>query len=60
MLATALISQLRAFQIQLDKFREKIDTPFADHPHHDVFGSLPGAGRKTAARLPGEWGDDRR
>ena len=60
MLATAPISQLRALQIQLDKFRKRIDTSFANDPHHNVFGSLPGAGRKTAARLPGEWGDDRR
>ena len=59
MLAIALISQLRALQIHLDKFRKQIEKLFADHPDHDVFGSLPGAGRKTASRLLGELGDDR-
>ncbi len=29
------------------------------HPDSDLFGGLPGAGKRLAPRLLGEWGDDR-
>ena len=59
MLAVALAAQLRVLQNHLDKFRTQIATLFAKHPDHDLFGSLPGAGKKLAPRLLGELGDHR-
>lgn len=59
MLAVALAGQLRVLQRHLDKFRERIQKLFAQHPDHDVFGSLPGAAEKLAPRLLAELGDDR-
>jgi transposase len=59
MLAVALAGQLRVLQRHLDKFRERIQKLFAQHPDHDLFGSLPGAGDKLAPRLLAELGDDR-
>jgi transposase len=59
MLAVAIAGQLRVLQRHLDKFRDRIQKLFADHPDHDVFGSLPGAGEKLAPRLLAEMGDDR-
>jgi len=59
MLAVALAGQLRVLQNHLDKFRDKIEKLFAQHPDHDLFGSLPGAGEKLAPRLLAELGDDR-
>ncbi len=59
MLAVALAGQLRVLQSHLDKFREQIEKLFAQHPDHDLFGSLPGAGEKLAPRLLAELGDDR-
>jgi transposase len=59
MLAVALTAQLRVLQNHLDQFRERIQELFAQHPDHELFGSLPGAGDKLAPRLPAELGDDR-
>ena len=59
MLAVALAGQLRVLQSHLDKFRDQIEKLFAQHPDHDLFGSLPGAGEKLAPRLLAELGDDR-
>jgi len=59
MLAVALAGQLRVLQSHLDKFRDRIKKLFAQHPDHDLFGSLPGAGEKLAPRLLAELGDDR-
>ncbi len=59
MLAVALAGQLRVLQNHLDKFRDRIQELFAKHPDHDLFGSLPGAGKKLAPRLLAELGDDR-
>ena len=52
MLAIALAGQLRILQNHLDKFRARIEELFARHPNHDVFGSLPGAGKKPVAQWP--------
>ena len=46
-------------QAQLDEYRSRIERLFADHPDHDLFGSLPGAGPKLAPRLLGEIGANR-
>jgi transposase len=46
-------------QAQLDLYRAHIEALFANHPDHDLFGSLPGAGPKLAPRLLSEIGSDR-
>jgi transposase len=58
-LALAVVAQLRTLQKQLMQYRRDIEALFAEHPDHDVFGSLPGAGAKLAPRLLSELGDDR-
>jgi len=59
LLALALTAQLRVLQIHLDRFRDRIQQLFTQHPDHDLFGSLPGTGEKLAPRLLAELGDDR-
>ena len=51
MLAVALAEQLLTLQRQIDKYRRRIQELFGNHPDHDLFGSLPGAGPKLAPRL---------
>jgi transposase len=58
-LAVALAKQLRVLENQLNEYRQRIAQLFADHPDHDVFGSLPGAGEKLAPRLLAELGRNR-
>jgi transposase len=58
-LAIALARQLRLLENQLNEYRQRIAKLFADHPDHDVFGSLPGAGEKLAPRLLAELGSNR-
>jgi transposase len=57
-LALALAAQLRVLEKQLVEYRQNIETLFSQHPDHDLFGSLPGAGPKIAPRLLGELGND--
>lgn len=59
LLAVAVCEQLLTLQRQLDKYRQRIEKLFDDHPDHDLFGSLPGAGAKLAPRLLAEIGPDR-
>lgn len=58
-LALSLVKLLRTLQRQLDGYRAEIEKLFAQHPDHDLFGSLPGAGDKLAPRLLGEVGGER-
>jgi transposase len=58
-LAVALAKQLCLLQSQLDEYRARIGKLFGDHPDHDLFGSLPGAGDKLAPRLLAEIGANR-
>jgi transposase len=58
-LALARVRMLRVLQSQIDSYRAQIEKLFAEHPDHDLFGSLPGAGPKIAPRLLGEIGSDR-
>ena len=58
-LALARARMLRTLQNQIDTYRAEIEKLFAQHPDHDLFGSLPGAGPKIAPRLLGEIGSDR-
>jgi transposase len=57
--ALAVVAQLQALERQLGNYRKAIEELFANHPDHDIFGSLPGAGPKLAPRLLAELGDDR-
>ena len=59
LLATTLVKVLQALQGQLDEYRRRITQGFTQHPDHDVFGSLPGAGEKLAPRLLAELGAGR-
>jgi transposase len=58
-LAVTRAKQLRVLQVQLEDYRRQIETLFGQHPDHDLFGSLPGAGPKIAPRLLSELGEDR-
>jgi transposase len=58
-LALSLIKLLQTLQKQLDEYRAQIESLFAEHPDHALFGSLPGAGEKIAPRLLSEIGSDR-
>ena len=58
-LAISLAKTLQTLERQLDEYRAAIEELFAKHPDADLFGSLPGAGPKLAARLLSEIGEDR-
>ena len=58
-LAAALVKQLGVLEKQLNEYRQRITKLFQEHPDHDIFGSLPGAGEKLAPRLLAECGDNR-
>ena len=58
-LALALVKLLLALEHQLQEYRQEIRRLFNEHPDHDLFGSLPGAGEKLAPRLLSEMGSDR-
>ena len=51
LLAASLVAVLQTLERQLDEYRRRINAAFAQHPDHDLFGSLPGAGEKLAPRL---------
>jgi transposase len=59
LLAQSLVAVLVTLERQLDQYRQRIQEAFRQHPDHDVFGSLPGAGEKLAPRLLGEIGSAR-
>ena len=59
LLAVSLVKQLQTLQEQLNVYRQRIEEAFGKHPDHDMFDSLPGAGRKLAPRLLGELGANR-
>ena len=56
LLAFTLVKVLHTLEGQLDEYRRRITEVFTQHPDHDVFGSLPGAGQKLAPRLLSELG----
>jgi transposase len=56
LLAITLVKMLGALEKQLQQYRRQIEKLFEEHPDHDVFGSLPGAGAKLAPRLAAEFG----
>src|SRR5262249_17048814 len=59
LLAVSLVHMLFSIEKRLTIYRQRIEELFAQHPDHDLFGSLPGAGPKIAPRLLSEIGDDR-
>ncbi len=59
LLALTLAALLETLEKQLDQYRARIDRAFGEHPDHDIFGGLPGAGEKLAPRLLGELGAKR-
>ena len=59
LLAVSLARMLRTLQLQLDLYRQRIEELFTQHPDHELFGSLPGAGPKLAPRLLSEIGSER-
>ena len=52
-------TQLRTLLDAIRTFDAAIATVFADHPDHDLFVSLPGAGPVCAPRLAAAFGTDR-
>src|ERR1700720_4379171 len=58
-LALTLVKLLQALEGQLEDYRKEIRRLFDEHPDHELFGSLPGAGDKLARRLLSEMGSDR-
>jgi transposase len=58
-LAVTRVRQLKTLYRQLVEYRARIEELFAQHPDHDLFGSLPGVGAKLGPRLLGELGEDR-
>jgi transposase len=59
LLAVSRAKMLRLIERQLAAYRERIETLFKQHPDHQLFASLPGAGPKLAPRLLSEIGEDR-
>lgn len=59
LLALSLVALLHTLHAQLEQYRARIQRSFQEHPDHDIFGSLPGAGEKLAPRLLGELGAQR-
>jgi transposase len=59
LLAITLAQVLTALEKNLNEYRRRIASVFAQHPDHALFGSLPGTGTKIGPRLLGEIGDDR-
>ncbi|MDE3068481.1 MAG: IS110 family transposase [Verrucomicrobiota bacterium] len=59
LLALSLVALLATLQRQLDEYRRRIEQAFHQHPDHELFDSLPGAGPKLAPRLLAELGSQR-
>lgn len=57
-LAVTLCKLLRTLEQQLREYRQQIEALFESHPDHDLFGSLPGAGKVLAPRLLAAVGTD--
>jgi len=58
-LMLALVSQLLPLVEQIAQYDKEIETLFLTHPDHEIFESLPRAGKRLAPRLLAEIGDDR-
>src|SRR5436853_3124706 len=58
-LMLVLVSQLLPLIEQIAQYDKEIDTLFLTHEDHEIFASLPRAGRHLAPRLLAEIGDER-
>jgi len=58
-LMLALVSQLLPLLEQIATYDKEITTLFLTHEDHEIFASLPRAGKRLAPRLLAETGDDR-
>jgi transposase len=58
-LMLALVSQLLPLIEQIAQYDKEITTLFLTHEDHELFASLPRAGKRLAPRLLAEIGDDR-
>jgi len=58
-LMLAVVSQLLPLLEQIAAYDKEVNTLFLTHPDHDLFSSLPRAGKRLAPRLLAEIGDDR-
>ena len=54
-----LVSQLLPLLEQIKQYDKEIGTLFLTHEDHELFASLPRAGKRLAPRLLAEIGDDR-
>ena len=59
-LMLVLVSQLQPLIEQIAQYDKEIETLFLTHEDHELFESLPRAGRRLAPRLLAEIGDDRK
>lgn len=59
LLAISLCKQLRTLEAAITEYRDRINKLFAEHPDHDIFSSLPGAGPKLGPRLLRVFGANR-
>ncbi len=59
-LMLSLVKQLLVVIEEIANYDEAISTLFLTHPDHEIWRSLPRAGKRLAPRLLAEWGEDRR
>jgi len=53
------LAQIRALNVSIATYDEKISSVFADHQDAPIFASFPGAGEQLAPRLAAAFGTDR-
>ncbi len=58
-LMLSLVKQLLVVIEDIASYEKEIQTLFLTHKDHEIWRSLPRAGRRLAPRLLAEWGDDR-
>jgi transposase len=58
-LMLSLVKQLLVVIEEIAGYGKAISTLFLTHPDHELWSSLPGAGKRLAPRLLAEWGEDR-
>ncbi len=58
-LLLSLVKQLLVVIEEIKGYDKAIRTLFLSHPDHDLWSSLPRAGKRLAPRLLAEWGEDR-
>jgi transposase len=58
-LMLSLVKQLLVVIEEIASYEKAIKTLFLTHNDHEIWSSLPGAGKRLAPRLLAEWGEDR-